>query len=157
MTLADEGHAPERLRAPTYRVGFELLGIQPVVGRTFLPEDDQLGAAGAAILSEDVWANRYGRDPGVLGRSVRVNGRPVTIVGVVATRYPLVPRTAIWRPLMQMPNIDRQERTSRSISLLGQGRKPRAARAEQKRSALSAPSANLTIDVDGRPGDSSRN
>ena len=132
MTLADEGHAPERLEG-TYvsAAGFELLGIQPVAGRTFLPEDDQLGAAGAAILSEDVWANRYGRDPGVLGRSVRVNGRPVTIVGVVATRYSLIPRTAIWRPLMQMPNIDRQERTSRSISLLGQGRKPRAARAEQ--------------------------
>jgi putative ABC transport system permease protein len=121
MTLADKGHAPERLEgAYVSAAGFELLGIQPVAGRTFLREDDQLGSAGAAILSEDVWANRYGRDPGVLGRSVRINGRPATIIGIVATRYSLAPtRSEIWQPLMQMPNIDRQERTSRSISLLG--------------------------------------
>ena len=58
--------------------------------------------------------------PASLAAASGVNGRPVTIVGVVATRYTLPPtRTAIWLPLMQMPTIDRQDRTSRSMSLLG--------------------------------------
>ena len=121
MTLGEEGYAPERLEG-TYvsALGFDLLGIRPVAGRTFLPEDDQPGAPGVAILSEEVWTTRYRRDPGVLGRTVRVNGRPAAIVGIVPARYTLaVTRTDIWQPLMQMPDIDRQERTSRSLSLLG--------------------------------------
>jgi putative ABC transport system permease protein len=121
MTLGEDSRAPERLEG-TYvsAQGLELIGIQPVLGRTFLSEDDRPGAPGVAILSEAVWTSRYNRDPDVLGRGVRVNGRPATIVGVVPTRYTLnATRSDIWQPLMQMPDLEAQERSVRTLSLLG--------------------------------------
>ena len=88
LTIADERHAPERFQG-TYvsALGFELLGIAPIVGRGLQVEDDEPGAAPVSVVSETVWTSRYGRDPAIVGRNVRVNGRPSTIVGVVSTRY----------------------------------------------------------------------
>jgi predicted permease len=62
---------------------YEGVGIVPIVGRPILPSDDMRGRPETvATLSDGFWARRFGRDPVVIGRSIRVNGVPVTIVGV---------------------------------------------------------------------------
>jgi predicted permease len=121
LTIAEEGHVPERLQA-TYvsAQGFELLGIEAVAGRGVQAEDDQPGAVPVSLISETVWRNRYGGDAAVIGRAIRINGRPSTIVGVVPTRYTLTAaRCDIWLPMMQLPELDRLDRATRSLSLMG--------------------------------------
>jgi predicted permease len=61
---------------------FGLLGTRPRLGRLLGPEDDRPGADAVAVLSEPLWQRRFGGDPGVVGRTVRVNGRPFTVVGI---------------------------------------------------------------------------
>ena len=62
---------------------YEGLGVGPALGRPILPSDDQRGRTETvAVISERFWARRFGRDPGVVGRSMLVNQVPATIVGV---------------------------------------------------------------------------
>ena len=62
---------------------FPLLGIQPVVGRDFLPDDDKQGAAPVVMLSERLWKNKFGSSPEILGKMLTLDGTGYTVVGVV--------------------------------------------------------------------------
>jgi len=67
---------------------FEVLGVQPVIGRLFTTDDDRApGAAPYAILNYDYWQSRFAGDPQVLGRKLRLNGYPLTIVGVTRAGF----------------------------------------------------------------------
>ena len=67
---------------------FGLTGMRPSLGRAFLPEEDEPGLAEAvAMLSHEVWRQRYGADPAVIGQTVKINGRPVTIVGIGPEKF----------------------------------------------------------------------
>jgi len=83
LALADRGEArtlPGQIVTGDY---FEVLGVEAAVGRTLRPDDDRtLGAHPVAILSHELWEQRYAADPGVVGREVTLNGHPFTIVGV---------------------------------------------------------------------------
>ena len=61
---------------------FDALGIRPALGRTLLPSDDVANAPIVAVLNHAYWRSRFASDPSVIGRSLRINGRPMTIVGV---------------------------------------------------------------------------
>ncbi len=61
---------------------YETLGLQPVVGRLLRRDDDQPGAAPVAVITDEYWQRVYGRDPAAIGRSILIEGIPVTIVGV---------------------------------------------------------------------------
>ena len=61
---------------------YETLGLVPVVGRLLAPDDDRPGASPAAVITDNYWARKFGRDPGAIGRPLLVEGVPVTIVGV---------------------------------------------------------------------------
>lgn len=84
---------PERLEmlvsSPNY---FSLLGATPQIGRLFGPHDFALGFAPVAVLSDEVWRRSYGADPGVLGRTLRLDNDPYTIIGVLRPgfRHPAV-------------------------------------------------------------------
>ena len=68
------------------RVGadfFALLGVQPALGRAFLPEEDRPGADGVVVLSDGLWRRRFGGDPSVVGRDVRIDGLPHRVIGVM--------------------------------------------------------------------------
>jgi predicted permease len=61
---------------------FEVLGVPAALGRTLVPADDEANGPVVAVLGHDFWRTRFGADPGIVGRSARINGRSTTIVGV---------------------------------------------------------------------------
>ena len=69
---------------------FSLLGVQPLLGRLLLPEDDLPGSAPVAILSHALWSRHFGGDPAVIGRSLTLDGKSYTVVGVLPATF-LVP------------------------------------------------------------------
>jgi putative ABC transport system permease protein len=74
---------------------FDVLDVKPIVGRTFLPSDDANRTA-TIVLSEGFWRSRFAADPHVVGRSIRLDGEPYTIVGVVPKTFQLETPTSIW-------------------------------------------------------------
>jgi macrolide transport system ATP-binding/permease protein len=93
--------APAELVSGNY---FDLLGVKPVLGRTFLPEEDRTpGAHPVAVISHNLWTRSFGADPGVVNRKLTVNGRPFTIIGVAPPEFrgvnPLA-GTMLWVPTM---------------------------------------------------------
>src|SRR5215217_2751413 len=83
MTISDDRGMPEQARG-SYLTGnaFSVVGQAPLLGRDFRPEDEQPGGDRAVIIGYTLWRNRYGGDPGVIGKLTRVNGQPAVIVGV---------------------------------------------------------------------------
>jgi putative ABC transport system permease protein len=85
---------------------FALLDTKPVVGRTFLPEDNKQGAAPVVILSESVWRERFAADPNVIGSSVSLDHRAYTVVGVIPGEPSVIfspRRIQFWIPVAQDP------------------------------------------------------
>ena len=75
---------PRRLSCANVEQNFlPTLGVSPLVGRNFLPEEDRPHGPGAALISYDLWASRYGRDPGILNREISIDAHPVRVVGVL--------------------------------------------------------------------------
>ena len=66
---------------------FDALGVRPAYGRTLLPSDDVRGQEIVGVLSHDYWRSRFAGDPEVVGETIRVNGKPLTIVGVLQTGF----------------------------------------------------------------------
>jgi predicted permease len=62
---------------------FDQIGVHPILGRTLRKEEDQLGAAPVIVLTSDYWLKHFGGDPGIVGQSLKLNGRPITVVGVL--------------------------------------------------------------------------
>jgi predicted permease len=63
------------------------LGISPILGRNFLPEEDVLNAPRVALISEGIWLGRYNRDPGILNKIMMLDGHPVRIIGVLPSSF----------------------------------------------------------------------
>ena len=111
---------------------FAVMGIQPVLGREFSEADAKPGAPPVALLSARTWTARYGSDPAIVGRSVRVNTIPTTIVGVMADA-PLISEgnTGLWLPFVpEEPWKDRGRRRLSVYGRLAAGYAPGAADAE---------------------------
>jgi putative ABC transport system permease protein len=101
FNLTGEGE-PQRLEARYATSGFfSLLGIQPVAGRTFTPEEDKPGAPPVAMLSHRLWQSRFGSDAAVIGRTLMLDGRGYTLAGVLPAGFRLAPTTDIWMPAGQ--------------------------------------------------------
>ncbi|MEO8458905.1 MAG: ADOP family duplicated permease [Dokdonella sp.] len=77
---------------------FRVLGVAPIMGRDFTLADEREGAPPVVMLSHDLWDSRYGSDPGVIGRQVRVNSQTATIVGVMPADFSYPRREVIWAP-----------------------------------------------------------
>jgi putative ABC transport system permease protein len=83
---------------------FSVLGVQPVIGRMFSPEETWATGTKVALLSEGTWRNRFGANPAIIGRSLTLDDEPVQIVGVIPDRANLFPhRRDLWRPMAWDP------------------------------------------------------
>ena len=80
-----------------------MLGVHPLLGRTFAPEEDQAGAEHAVILSYQLWQRRFAGDTNVVGKAVTLNGEPYIIVGVMPREFKFAPfwatRAELWAPM----------------------------------------------------------
>lgn len=87
--LTGEGE-PERLAGMRVSANyFDVLGVSAALGRTFLPGEDQAGHDRVVILSHGLWQRRFGSNPNVIGRAVRLNSEAYTVVGVMPSNYRL--------------------------------------------------------------------
>jgi putative ABC transport system permease protein len=97
FNLTAEGETPEFiLGAHVSAALFELLGIQPVLGRTFSPGSDGPGREPLALIGYSLWQRRFGGDPGVLGRVVTLNAEPYTILGVMPAGFNFPDQQEVW-------------------------------------------------------------
>jgi len=129
------GEQPERIAAARISAdAFDLLGVQPTLGRGFLSGEDHSGRSDVMVLSDRFWVERYDRDPAILGRTLEVNGREHTIVGVMPAGFlfPL-PTTRFWLPHeLDAGRSDRDHRFLQVMGRLRRGVSTAAAQAEME-------------------------
>jgi len=114
IILSDTGGFPERYDATEVSADtFRLVGQRPIVGRDFTASDDRTGAAPVAILSYGFWDRRYAMDPTIIGRTIRIDGTPTTVIGVMARGFSFPQTTDIWIPLI--PTADVRKRETRNL------------------------------------------
>jgi putative ABC transport system permease protein len=119
FSVSDNDHLPEQFSGPFTSANlFKVIGQQPVLGRDFTAEDDRPGAAPVVILGYGIWKSRYGGDPAILGRTIRVNGLQPTIVGVMGPDMKFPPNSDLWMPLSQTNTPRAEGRGIRSFSLI---------------------------------------
>ncbi|HEX4683836.1 MAG TPA: ABC transporter permease [Gemmatimonadaceae bacterium] len=99
---------------------FDILGARPLVGRFFVPGEDQIGARHVIVLSEELWRREYGADTSIVGRTLRVNAEPFTVVGIAPTgrHYPVT--VEAWMPTQfDARTMSDESRGARWLGLLG--------------------------------------
>lgn len=90
---------------------FSLLGARPILGRTFLPEEDRPGGkTQVVVLSHALWRSRFGGDPGVVGRSLRLEGQSFTVIGVMPASFAFPTGAELWIPLAPGTNENRADK-----------------------------------------------
>ena len=132
--LGDD-HDPVRLEGARVTANlFPMLGKQPVLGRTFTPNEDQPGQPGAvALISDRIWRERYGSDPSVIGRTVRLDGRVHQLVGVMEPGFKFPEWAEVWTPFgLDLVGGERSERFVSVFARLRDGISLEAARSELK-------------------------
>ncbi len=104
FALTGEGE-PERFDGMRVSASyFDVLGVSPALGRTFLPGEDQPGHDQVVILSDGLWQRRFGSNPNVVGAAVRLNGDSYKVVGVMPKGYRLgYYGPQLWTPLVFSP------------------------------------------------------
>lgn len=118
MNVSDGDRAAERVSGAWISANaFGLIGQQPLFGRNFLPGEDSPGAQPVAIIGYGVWQDRYGADPAVIGRSIRVNELPARIIGVMPQGMKFPATAEMWMPLV--PDEVARRRSAQTLGLFG--------------------------------------
>ena len=121
--LTEHGNTPQSYSMQRASAGiFNMLHIPPVLGRGFLPGDDKPEAAPVLLLGYGVWKERYGSSPSVIGRVVRVNEKPATIIGVMPEGFKFPMNAEMWMPLTPTPELEKRDnRTLEAFAMLKPG------------------------------------
>lgn len=120
--VSDQGHPPERYNGTQISANtFQLLRQPVALGRDFAPADDLPGAAPVVIIGGGIWKSRYGRDPGIIGRAVKVNDQMATIIGVMPDGMMFPTNAELWMPLRSSVSEDQEllERDNRGLAMFG--------------------------------------
>jgi len=111
---------PERILGARVSASlFKVLGVLPALGRGFTSEDDQHGRHQVAILSQGLWERRFGRDPGILGKTITLDAESYTVVGVMPAGF-LFPNaeTELWTPIGFAP-YELSNRSGHTMTVIG--------------------------------------
>jgi putative ABC transport system permease protein len=124
------GDVPERISGAAVSPSlFSLLGVEPIKGRTFAREEQGQGHDDIILISERLWKRRFNSDPALVGKSLLLNGRNYTVIGVMPAKFEFpIPlfgiqgnqfdeRVDIWKPIAFTP-LELKERYSRSYALI---------------------------------------
>ena len=109
-------------RVQGYRVSprfLETLGVSPQAGRGFLAEEGQPGSDRRVVLGHDLWQRGFGGDPGIVGRTVTVDGEPHVVVGIAPRGFRFPDGAEIWAPLV-LPPAGNAPRNRHYLSAIGQ-------------------------------------
>ncbi len=123
MSITGEGVPEEIPGNVVTREFFPILGVQPVLGRNFLPEEDVAGNRNnVALITDGLWRRRYGADPKIIGRNLIVRGAPTTVVGVLPAsfRFPEV-KADMWLLMHINAQAERHGRFMAPIARLKPG------------------------------------
>ncbi len=134
VNLGDDTNATDQF-AGTFMShnAFALLRERPILGRSFRPDDDRAGAPPVVIIGHRLWTDRCGSDPAVIGRRVRANGQPATVIGVMPPGFMYPIDQQVWRPLAALPGMETPaagQRPMRVVARLADGISHEQARAE---------------------------
>jgi putative ABC transport system permease protein len=130
---------------------FTLLGVQPALGRNLTRADDERGAPKVMLISERLWKRSFGGNPAIIGRDVRLDGTPRTIVGVMPTGFRFPFQTDLWVPMASVFGMsdNRSWRADQAIGRLKREATAQQAQAEMaliaERLALQYPDTNKEI------------
>jgi putative ABC transport system permease protein len=115
---------------------FDALGVRPLIGRTFVTADD-VERANVFVMSETYWRTRFAADPSVVGQSMRLDGQPFTVIGVVPSEAELLGRASIWavRSIRGLPEQARGGYGWQTVARLKPGVSPEVGRDELVRIA----------------------
>ncbi|HEX6973655.1 MAG TPA: ABC transporter permease [Vicinamibacterales bacterium] len=118
MNVSDATHPPEQITGGLVSANaFSVIGQLPILGRDFQPADDRPGAPRVVILGYSVWKNRYGGDPSLVGRTIRVNDVPSEVVGVMPEGFRFPVNADMWQPYI--PEGDATKRDQRNLLAFG--------------------------------------
>jgi predicted permease len=138
-TITDGGE-PERISTQLVTANlFTLLGETTQRGHGFEPTDDQIHAAGVALISDSLWHRRYAADAAVIGRIIRLDGVPYSIVGVMPPKFQYPTRSELWIPIT--PALGASGAATRGVTWIGRlvpGATVEAANAEMASRVLPA-------------------
>jgi putative ABC transport system permease protein len=129
------GDKPERyLGGQISADAFSFLGVQPILGRQFRPEEDQLNAPPVALIGYEIWQNHFGGDRSVVGKTIPINGKQVTIIGVMPKGWRFPEICDLWMPLQ----LDEKDHGRGNFFLDSIGRVKKGVSIEQARAELEA-------------------
>jgi putative ABC transport system permease protein len=118
--VSDEGQLPEQFNGTFLSANaFKIMRQRPITGRDFLPEDDRQGAAPVVLIGHGMWQNRYGSNPNVIGRTVRINDIPSVVIGVMPEGFKFPGNADLWQPLSVIAGLEQQKRNARGLSVFG--------------------------------------
>ena len=128
MNVSETGRLPERIRGTYISANtFRLLRQAPLRGRDFAPDEDRKGAEPVVILGYGIWRDRYGSDANIVGRVIRINEVPTTVVGVMPEGMKFPTNSDMWQPLV--PRDGDEKRDTRRHQVFGR-LKPGASQAQ---------------------------
>jgi len=149
LTLLFHGR-PERVAVEAVSPSlFQVLGVAPLLGRTFRPEEDRPGAPCTVILAHELWQRRYGGDPGIVGRTIIADEAPCRVIGVMPPGFRFWVNQEAWVPLFNRHEVvpERLVRNLMMIARLRPGVPVAAAQADLRaiagRLAAEHPESNL--------------
>jgi predicted permease len=97
-----------------------VLGVNPMLGRNFLPQEDRQGAGGVVILTYGLWKSRFGADPNILGKTMTLNGRNYKVIGVLPSEFRFRGQAELYVPLAQGPSVELNDReTHPGLNVVG--------------------------------------
>lgn len=153
VIVSENGNPPERFRMARVTPGlFTLIKTPVILGRGLVPDDARPGGPEVLLLSHAVWQSRYGGDPGIVGRVVRVDGKPATVVGVMPEGFRFPYNEDGWLPLASTADLEkRSNRWLQVFALLKPGTPIAAAGADlaviAQRLAKEFPDTNKDVGV----------
>jgi putative ABC transport system permease protein len=155
------GDRPERIAAMQVTADlFDLLGVAPILGRTFAEGEDHAGANQVAVLGYGLWQRHFAGDPSIVNRTVTIDGRPFLVVGVMPPTFRFAPfwqtRAELWAPISL--DARRDDRDGRSLRLFGRLKDDvTVAQAQEEMSAIAArlerdyPATNTGVSIKVQP------
>ena len=141
--IVSGGDQPDRyLGANISADAFSFLGVQPILGRQFRPEEDKLNAAPVALIGFDIWKTHFGGDPSVVGKTIPINGKQTTIIGVMPKGWRFPEASDLWMPLQ----MDEKDNPRGNFFLAAFGKLKPGVAVEEARAELEAIATRIAAD-----------